>query len=399
MISYYTVQAPWTGAGIERSDKVTSRTDANGIAWFRPQLDEREQARVAAVIASNYINDGEVTREFEKRLAERLGTSYAVAVTSGTVAISLSLIGLGVGPGDEVIVPDLTFIATANAARMAGAAVRLVDVEPNRFALDAEKVRAAITPRTKAIVPVDVNGRAADYDALEAICREHGLLLVCDAAEGLGSMYRGRALGTIGDAACFSFSANKTVTSGQGGMIATNSQTLYYRLRELKDQGRRFGGTGGDDLHPVLGFNFKYTNIQAAIGLAQLERMEERIAHFQRRDEWYRQFLTGCPGIRFPHRPNWDGEVLQWTDVLCDNRAVVQKALQQSHIDSRAFWFPLHRQEPYQAPDDEFPVAIDISARGLWLPSSFDLTKEQARRVADVVQSTAREAHLQPAVS
>ena len=364
-----------------------TQAGAPEIPWFRPQLGEPEYASVAAVLASNYINDGAVTREFERGVAERLGSAYCVAVTSGTVAISLSLIGLGVGPGDEVIVPDLTFIATANAVRMVGASVCLMDVERNRFTLDPEKVRAAITPRTRAVVPVDVNGRAVDYDALEAICREHDLFLVCDAAEGLGSMYRGRPLGTIGDAACFSFSANKTVTSGQGGMIATNSETLHYRLRELKDQGRRFGGTGGDDLHPVLGFNFKYTNVQAAIGLAQLERLDERIAHFRERDEWYRQFLAGCPGIEFPHKPNWEGEVLQWTDILCDNRTEVQQALQQNGIDSRAFWLPLHTQAPYRSDEAEFPISIDISARGLWLPSSFELTRNQARRVADVILS------------
>jgi len=356
------------------------------IPWFYPQVGEREQERVAAVVASGYINDGNVAREFESRIAELVGVNHCVAVTSGTVAIALSLMGLGVGPGDEVIIPDLTFIATANAVSLAGADVRLVDVEPLRFTLDVEKARSAIGPRTKAVVPVDVNGRGADYYALAALCAEHNLFLVCDAAEALGSSYRGRQLGSFGDAGCFSFSANKTVSSGQGGMIATNSEDLYFRLRELKDQGRRCGGTGGDDLHPVIGFNFKYTNLQAAVGVAQLERLEQRIAHFQERDSWYRDLLSDCPGIRFPYRPNWDGEVLQWTDVLCDNRPRVQTALRERGIDSRAFWFPLHRQKPYEASNKDFDTTIEVSRDGLWLPSSFDLTYEQARMVADVVR-------------
>src|SRR3954468_20872882 len=150
-----------------------SHTDPHHIPWFQPQLDEREHARVAAVLATNYINDGAVTREFEKRLADRIGVTYCVAVTSGTPAIALALMGLGIGPGDEVIVPDLTFAATANAVRLADADVRLVDVEPVRFTLDVAKVRSAIGPRTRAIVPVDVNGRGADYDALAALCSEH----------------------------------------------------------------------------------------------------------------------------------------------------------------------------------------------------------------------------------
>src|SRR5437588_3858813 len=231
--------------------------NAISVPWFAPEVGELEKSKVAEVIASNYINDGRVTREFEQRIAERIGVKYCVGVTSGTAALSLALIAVGVEPGDEVLVPDLTFIATANAARMIGAEVKLVDAEPRRFTIDVEKAAAAIGPRTRAIVPVDVNGRGADYDALEALAKEKNLNIVCDAAEGLGSKYRGRNLGTFGDAACFSFSANKTVTSGQGGMVATNSEDVYHRLLELKDQGRRHGGTGGDDLQPGIGFNFK----------------------------------------------------------------------------------------------------------------------------------------------
>ncbi len=227
------------------------------IPWFGPEMGRREQERVAAVIASNYINDGSIAREFEQAITAFIGCRYCVAVTSGTAAISLALLALDIGPGDEVIVPDLTFIATANAVRMIGADVKLVDVEPRRFTIDVDKVGAAIGPRTRAIIPVDVNGRGADYDALSELAEKRGLNVVCDSAESLGSKYKGSLLGTFGDASCFSFSANKTITSGQGGMVATSSERIYYRLRELKDQGRRYGGTGGDDLHPVIGYNFK----------------------------------------------------------------------------------------------------------------------------------------------
>jgi perosamine synthetase len=360
------------------------------IPWFGPEMGRREQERVAAVIASNYINDGSITREFEAAIAELIGCRYCVAVTSGTAAISLALLALGIGPGDEVIVPDLTFIATANAARMIGADVKLVDIELRRFTIDVDKVRAALGPRTRAIIPVDVNGRGADYDALSALAKEKGLNLVCDAAESLGSKYKGRSLGSFGDAACFSFSAAKTITSGQGGMVATNSECIYHRLRELKDQGRRYGGTGGDDLHPVIGYNFKYTNVQAAIGLAQLEHIRERIAHFAERDAWYREALLDCPGIEFPNRPNWDGEVLQWTDVLCSDCPRLRQALQDSKIDTRAFWFPLHRQKPYKMEDSDFPNTIDVSQRGLWLPSSFSITRTQVARVSQIVHEVMR---------
>jgi perosamine synthetase len=358
---------------------------AEKIPWFMPQVGAREQALITAVIESNYINDGPLVRDLEKRLAERLDVKHAIAVTSGTAGISLALMAVGVGPGDEVIVPDLTFIATANAVRMTGADVRLVDVERHRFTMDPEKLRAAIGPRSKAVVPVDVNGRGCDYGAIEAICRERRLRLVCDAAEGLGSAWRGRKLATFGEASAFSFSANKTISSGQGGLVTTNSEEIYHRLKELKDQGRRYGGSGGDDLHPVMGFNFKYTNLQGAVAMAQLERLDERLAHFRERDAWYREMLAGCPGIVLPPVPNWEGEVLQWMDILADDRAAILEAFKARNIDSRAFWFPLHRQEPYKEPDAGFETALDISSRGLWLPSSFTLTKAQARRVADTI--------------
>jgi perosamine synthetase len=359
------------------------------IPWFTPEFDGPvERERLRAVLASNYLNDGPISREFEQRIAELVGVKHCVAVTSGTVAISLALSASGVGPGDEVLVPDLTFVATANAARMIGAEVKLVDVEPRRFAIDVDKAAKAVGPRTRAVVPVDVNGRGADYNALQSLAQEKGLKIICDSAEALGSKYCGRNLGTFGDAACFSFSANKTVSSGQGGMVATNSEEIYSRLRELKDQGRRHGGSGGDDLHPVMGFNFKYTNLQAAVGLAQLERFEERVAHFAKRDAWYRELLADCPGIVVPDPPNWDGEILQWTDILCTDRPRLHRALLAAGIDGRPFWFPLHRQEPYKAGDWDFPVAIDISARGLWLPSAFSLTRSQVEEVARVVRDT-----------
>ena len=254
------------------------------IAWFGPHLTGRELDRLRDVLDRQYVNDGPLAREFERRLAAFVGTRHAVAVTSGTAAIALSLMAAGIGPGDEVLVPDLTFIATANAVRMAGADVKLVDVEPVRFGVDPNAVEATIGPRTRALVTVDVNGRGTDYTRLEPICQKAGLVLICDAAEALGSRFAGKMLGSFGLAGCFSFSANKTITAGQGGMIVTDNDALHDRLRELKDQGRRKGGTGGDDDHPVLGFNFKFTDLQAAVALPQFDEIEDRLEAAVHRD-------------------------------------------------------------------------------------------------------------------
>ena len=360
------------------------------IPWFGPEVGAREKDLVAQVIDSGYINDGKVTRDFESRVAKLAGTAHAVAYTSGTVSISMALMALGIGPGDEVLVPDLTFIATANAVRMIGANVRLVDVETHRLTMDVAAVEAAIGPRTRAIVPVDVNGRGANYRALEELCRKHQLKLVCDSAEALASHYDGRPLGSFGDAGCFSFSANKTVSTGQGGCVVTNDAALAQRLRELKDQGRRQQGSGGDDLHPVMGFNFKFTNIQAAIGLAQIERLEERLAQAARRDAWYRELLGQVEGLEFPDYDSQPGEVRQWSDVLIDDRDKVEAALKEKAIGSRNFWFPLHTQKSYAGLGGEFPRAASLSARGLWLPSYFGLTQNEVEQTADVIKAALR---------
>lgn len=357
----------------------------NPIPWFTTAFDEEDTQRVTDVLASNYINDGDVTREFETRVAERVGVPYAVAVTNGTSAITMALMGLGVGPGDEVLVPDMTFIATANAARLAGATVRLVDITADRISICPKALQTAITPKTKAIIPVDVNGRGADYEFLENFCTEWGLHLVCDSAEAFASKFNGRGLGGFGDAGTFSFSPNKGITTGQGGMILTRSESLYFRLRELKDQGRRFQGTGGDDAHPVIGYNFKLTNVQAAIGLAQLSKVDNRIKAARARDKYYRETLVGTPGIRFfEDQPE---EYHIWTDVLVEKRDQVVAALTKEKIGHRCFWHPIHTQGPYKDLNEKFSVATRVSAQGLWLPSYFGLTEEEMQRTVQVIKS------------
>jgi len=359
------------------------------LAWFGPHLTGRELDRLRDVLDRQYVNDGPLTREFERRLAAFVGTRHAIAVTSGTAAIALSLMAAGIGPGDEVLVPDLTFIATANAARLAGADVRLVEVERVRFGVDPDAVEAAIGPRTRALVTVDVNGRGADYTRLEPLCRKAGLVLICDAAEGLGSRFVGKMLGSFGLAGCFSFSANKTITAGQGGMIVTDSDALHDRLRELKDQGRRKGGTGGDDEHPVLGFNFKFTDLQAAVALAQFDEIDERLRAAVRRDQAYAERLANQPGLSLPPFSE-PGEVRQWTDVLVEDRARVAAALDAARVGSRNFWHPLHRQAPYRADDDGFANSIDISRRGLWLASRLDLSESDIDYAADATIAVLR---------
>jgi len=357
------------------------------IPWWNPQIGPHEYPLLRQVLESNYVNEGEVTEEFERRIAALLSVKHAVMVTSGTAAITVALLGAGVRPGDEVIVPDITFIATANATMLAGARPVLVDVDPSTLNMDVEAVRRAITPRTRAIVPVHVSGRAADMDALLQVAGSHGLAVVEDAAEGFLSRYNGRYLGTIGHAGCLSFSPNKTITTGQGGAILTNDDELHVRLRELKDQGRPVRGTGGDDVHHSIGFNFKFTNLQAALGLGQLNYLEERLERARRTYRQYAANLAGVPGITLPGFDVDHGECPQWTDALVERRDGLDRHLLARDIHCRRFWFPLHTQAPYRQPDDAFPNSTAVSRQALWLPSAFSLNDEQVERVCTEIRA------------
>lgn len=361
------------------------------IPWWIPILGEREKQLVSEVIDSNFINDGDYTTAFEQRIADLCGVPYAVAVTSGTAAIFLGLAALNVGPGDEVIVPDITFIATANAVSLTGAKPVLVDVCIDNFNIDPECVEAAVNEHTKAIIPVHVSGRGADMTALLKIAQRFGLYVVGDAAEALGSSFGGQPVTTFGDMSCLSFSPNKTITTGQGGMVVTANPTLHRRLRELKDQGRPVRGTGGADEHVSIGYNFKLTNIQAAIGLAQLESFSARQKHLSHLFCIYRDYLADIPFVRLPRFDIEGGECPQWIDAMVDNRDSLHDYLLARNIQTRKFWFPVHTQAPYKADDGRFPVSLQVSAKGLWLPSSLSLTVEELEMVCRCINDWSRQ--------
>src|SRR5438132_769227 len=251
------------------------------VAWWQPELGQEERERVLQVLTSNYINDGEMTEEFARKIAKLVDAKFGVGVTSGTSAIYLSLVALGIGHGDEVIVPDMTFIATANAVSMTGATPVLVDVDLSTLNISVAALEAAITSKTKAVVPVHVSGRAAEIENILRFCRQRELMVVEDAAEAFCSRHNHRHLGTFGQTGCFSFSPNKVITTGQGGVIVTDDEAIFHRLRELKDQGRPVRGTGGADVHDRIGFNFKLTNLQAAVRLGQLEKLAAIVARIR----------------------------------------------------------------------------------------------------------------------
>jgi perosamine synthetase len=355
------------------------------IAWWQPELGDQESERVLAVLRSNYINDGDVTEQFGRTIAKLTGARFGIGVTNGTSAIYLSLMALGIGHGDEVIVPDITFIATANAVSMTGATPVLVDVDPETLNLSVRAMEAAITSKTKAVVPVHVSGRAAEIEEIVDVARNHRLAVIEDAAEAFCSRFNKRCLGTFGQTGCFSFSPNKIITTGQGGVIVTNDESIFHRLRELKDQGRPVRGTGGADVHDSIGFNFKLTNLQAAVGLGQLEKLGGRMERIQRTYSIYRDELAGIKGVRILPFNIDAGEQPQWVDALAERRDQFDDFLAKNGAGCRRFWFPLHTQKPYLRDDKGFPNSTRVGKQAIWLPSAFQMTDDDARSVCRLI--------------
>jgi perosamine synthetase len=355
------------------------------IPWWSPQTTANDYKFVKKVLQSNYLNEGEVTEEFERKLARLLNVKYSLATTSGTIAIFLALKALKVGVGDEIIIPDITFIATCNAVMLTGARPVLVDVDPETLNINPQAIEKAITKKTRVIIPVHVSGRACQMKEILDIAKRNNLRIVEDAAEAILSKYNGKYLGTLGDLGCFSFSPNKTISTGQGGLVVTNNKELFLELIKLKDHGRSKRGTGGDDIHESVGFNFKFTNLQAAVGLGQLTKLLDRIKVQKQINRIYKENLQDLTDVKlFYFSPD---EVPQWTDVIVDNRSGLDKYLSSRNINCRRYWFPIHRQMPYKEPDLNFPISSKLSFQALWLPSAFTLKTRDILTVCNKIRN------------
>jgi perosamine synthetase len=327
----------------------------------------------------NWISSGPMTRAFEAGLAERLEVpaDRVITTTSGTTALHLALATLGIRPGDEVIVPDLTYISTANVVRHLGARVRFVDIDPQTFCLDIDQVAAAITPYTRAIVPVHLYGSAVDMDPLLALARKHHLAVVEDAAQGFSGRYAGRALGTLGDVGCFSFFANKILTTGEGGACVVKYADVAKRLRSM-------GGMCNDPIqryrHTAVGFNYRITDVQAAIGLAQLQRLDAMLT--QRRAIFAQYQARLVSHVSFP-----DSVVAPWLFTCLlpwpVDRWNVVTHLAAHGIDTRPTFVPMHQHAFFGEPYRRFPVADTVALRGISLPTYVGLTEADVNFICD----------------
>jgi perosamine synthetase len=362
------------------------------IPVSEPLLHDSGREYVDECMRTSWISsEGHFIREFEQAWAAYCSMDHGVAVTSGTTALQVAMASLGLEPGDEVIMPTFTIISCAIAIIEAGATPVLVDSDPRTWCMDVEQVAARITPRTRAIMPVHMYGHPVDMDPILALAEKHDLFLVEDAAEAHGAEYKGRRAGGMGDLSCFSFYANKIITTGEGGMVLARRAEHAERLRSLRNlafrEDRRF-------YHTELGHNYRLTNVQAAIGLSQVEHIDEHI----HRKRWigaaYTERLAGLP-LELPVEEPWATNVY-WmygvvlADVVPFDAGEFARRLRAEGVDTRPFFIGMHEQPALMErglfDGERHPVAERIARRGLYLPSGLTLTEEQVERVCQAVK-------------
>lgn len=353
---------------------------------YQPSLKGNERKYVNDCIDTNWLSwQGRYVKEFEQGFASYINVGYASATCNATVALHLALVALGVGPDDEVIVPTLTYVASANAIVYCGAKPVFVDSLPDTWQIDPADVRRKITPKTKAIMAVHIYGHPCEMDELKTIAKEHNLFLVEDAAEGFGSKYKGKYTGNFGDVSIFSFFGNKTITTGEGGMVVTNNKTIYDRVQLYKGQGlARYR----EYWHEVVGFNYRMTNVAAAIGLAQLERADELISKKIELAHWYDELLADLPVTL--HSPVGDVVHTYWMYSIltrnADERVLLRNFLKEHGVETRPVFHPVHTMPMYSGNYHPFTVAEDLGWRGINLPSYPDLSRENVEEICGVIR-------------
>jgi len=360
-----------------------------------PALGPRELENITECLTTGWISsEGRFIREFEAQWAAYCGMRHGVAVSNGTVALQLALSCLDLQPGDEVILPTFTIISCALAVLYNGGQPVLVDADPHTWCLDVGQVEAKITPRTRAIMPVHIYGHPVDMAPLRALAERHHLVIIEDAAEAHGAEYRGQKCGSLGDLNCFSFYANKIITTGEGGMVLTNHNEWAARLRSLRNlcfqPERRF-------YHTALGHNFRLTNMQAAIGLGQLERIDQALARKRWMGAAYSDGLRGLEALQLPSEAPWAKNVYWMYGVVLDERTGLDAPawaaqLAQHGVQTRPFFLGMHEQPVLRQRGlfvgEQYPVATRLARQGLYLPSGLALTADQLAQVITAVRAT-----------
>ena len=365
------------------------------IPLARPWLDEREEELVLEVLRSGRLSLGPWIEQFEERLAERVGAPYVAAVSSGTAGLHMLSHVAGIGPGDEAITSPISFVASANCFILEGATPVFADVDPSTLNMDPARVEAAITKRTRAIVAVDMFGYPCELDDLRSIADRHGVVLIEDACEALGAEYRARPLGAHGESAVFGFYPNKQMTTGEGGVVVTHSEAVWRQVVSLRNQGRSYEENAGWFHHVRLGFNYRWTDVQAAIGLAQLEKLDRILELRAAAARRYDELLEAVDGVEVPcaddadHRRSWFVYVVKLAHGL--DRERVMAALRRDGI-ATAEYVPCVHLQPYMRERYGFaeglcPVAEDTASRTMALPFFTQIEPEDQERVVDALRA------------
>lgn len=359
-----------------------------------PIISEQSKKNVLDALQSGWISSaGKYVEEFEVKFAKYLGVKHAIAVCNGTAALHVSLLSLGIGPGDEVIVPAFTMASTWLSIIYTGAKPIFVDCEIDTYNIDVSKIEEKISNRTKAILPVHIYGHPADMDGIIRIAKKHGLFVIEDAAEAHGAEYKEKKSGGIGDVNCFSFYGNKIITTGEGGIVVTNSDNFAYEARKYKDlyhsDKKRF-------IHQKIGYNYRMTNLQAAIGCGEIDSIDKYIDKKIKMANQYASQLQNIPGVILPQTKTNVKNVYWMYAIRVDkkitkiDRDTLRQKLKEKDIDTRDFFYPPTEQpflKPYLSPKDNFPISVKISQEGLYLPSGLAISEDQISQVCETIKS------------
>ena len=354
------------------------------IPQIEPWIDESELVQLKRVIDSTFVTENELTKEFEQMIRDLTGSKYAIALTNGTAALYCCLKSLDIGLGDEVIVPNITFVATSNAVIMTGAKPVFCEVASDTFCIDPREITGLVNSKTKAIMPVHLYGQSADMDAIMSIARKNNLYVIEDAAQGVGVKFNDKHTGTFGDLGILSFYGNKTITCGEGGIILTDSKDLRDKCYRLKNHGRDVKGTFK---HNHIGFNFAFTEMQAAIGISQLHKLPKIIDRKQKIHDRYCNELQNLEELSAAYLDDRSTPVWWFTSFLTEKKSELKAYLLDSGIQTRDFFYPLHMQPCYEymSNDRDFSLSEKIYKRGISLPSSYNLTNEEQSYIIESI--------------
>lgn len=364
------------------------------VPQFMPWVGQEEYKAIASCFEKNWITEGPKAKELSEKLLELIGAKYGIFAPNGTLALYLGLKSMGIGPEDEVIVPDFTFIASANAVQMVGAKPIFVDVNSRNFQMDLSQADHLINVHTKAIMPVHIYGTIADMDTICSFAKQHKLLIIEDAAQAIGVHYKGKHAGTFGHTGTFSFFADKTLTTAEGGFVVTDDEKIYEQLLYLRNQGRK---DRGSFIHPHIGYNFRMTDMQCAVGLVQLDKLDEIIRRKLNATRRYKELLQETSQVKF-FAPDPEVEWIPFRiGILCEKSSDLMEFMKSKEIEPRTFFYPLHRQPAFaylkkdpalssRFNDETFPNAVYAYDHGICLPTFPTIEEVQIQHVCATIK-------------